>query len=151
MSLFIYFWDILFFCARIISLIGFCVIIIQKSACAAFLANDVLYFIPKHWLQFVYPKVSHGFFFCVFLLQCLQMDADSDHQRSGNHGEDRDTDKSKDRMKFKNRRKVLRLNSPAPPNGGSDESDGHDSDYVPSSPVQAGIAAEGSNRKRHHK
>ena len=33
-------------------------------------------------------------FFCVFLLQCLQMDADSDHQRSGNHGEDRGTDKS---------------------------------------------------------
>ena len=54
-------------------------------------------------------------------------------------------------MKFKNRRKVLRLNSPAPPNGGSDESDGHDSDYVPSSPVQAGIVAEGSNRKRHRK
>ena len=74
-------------------------------------------------------------FFCVFLLQCLQMDADSDHQCSGNHGEDRGTDKSNDRMKFKNRRKVLRLNSPAPPNGGSDESDGHDSDYVPSSPV----------------
>lgn len=90
-------------------------------------------------------------FFCVFLLQCLQMDADSDHQRSGNHGEDRGTDKSNDRMKFKNRRKVLRLNSPAPPNGGSDESDGHDSDYVPSSPVQAGIAAEGSNRKRRRK
>ena len=149
MSVFIYFWDI-FFCARIISLIGFYVIRIQKSACAAFLANDVMYFIPKHWLQFVYPKVSHGFF-CVFLLQCLQMDADSDHQRSANHGEDRGTDKSNDRMKFKNRRKVLRLNSPAPPNGGSDESDGHDSDYVLSSPVQAGIAAEGSNRKRHHK
>ena len=90
-------------------------------------------------------------FFCGFLLQCLQMDADSDHQRSGNHGEDRGTDKSNDRMKFKNRRKVLRLNSPAPPNGGSDESDGHDSDYVPSSPVQAGIAAEGSNRKRRRK
>ena len=78
-------------------------------------------------------------FFCVFLLQCLQMDADSDHQRSGNHGEDRGTDKSNDRMKFKNRRKVLRLNSPAPPNGGSDESDGHDSDYVPSSPVQLAL------------
>ena len=76
-------------------------------------------------------------FFCIFLLRCLQMDADSDHQRSGNHGEDRGTDKSNDRMKFKNRRKVLRLNSPAPPNGGSDESDGHDSDYVPSSPLQA--------------
>ena len=76
------------------------------------------------------------------------MDADSDHQRSGNHGEDCGTDKSKDRMKFKNRRKVLRLNSPAPPNGGSD---GHDSDYVPSFPVQAGIAAEGSNRKRRRK
>ena len=38
-------------------------------------------------------------------------------------------------MKFKNRRKILRLNSPAPPNGGSDDSDGHDLDYVPSSPV----------------
>ena len=90
-------------------------------------------------------------FFCVFLLQCLQMDADSDHQRSGNHGEDRGTDKSNDRMKFTNRRKVLRLNSPAPPNGGSDESDGHDSDYVPSSPGQVGNAADGSNRKRHRK
>ena len=79
------------------------------------------------------------------------MDADSYHQRSGNHGEDRGTDKNNDRMKFKNRRKVLRLNSPAPPNGGSDESDEYDSDYVPSSPVQAGIAAEGINRKRHRK
>jgi len=63
------------------------------------------------------------------------MDADSDHQRSGNHGEDRGTDKIIDRMKFKNRRKVLRLNSVVPPNGGSDESDEYDSDYVPSSPV----------------
>jgi len=43
-------------------LIGFCVIRNQKSACAAFLANDVLYFIPKHWLQFVYPKASHGLY-----------------------------------------------------------------------------------------
>ena len=43
------------------------------------------------------------------------MDADLDHQRSGNHGEDRGTDKSKNRMKFKNKRKVLRLNSPAHP------------------------------------
>ena len=63
MSVFVYFWNI-FFCTRIISLIGFCVIKIQKSACAAFLANDVLYFIPKHRLQFVYPKVSHGFLLC---------------------------------------------------------------------------------------
>ena len=60
-------------------------------------------------------------------------------------------EKNKEKMKFKNRRKVLSLNSPAPPNGDSDESDGHDSDYVPSSPVQAGIAEEGSNRKRHRK
>ena len=79
------------------------------------------------------------------------MDADSDHQCSGNHGEDRGTDKSNDTMKFTNRRKVLRLNSPALPNGGSDESNVHDSDFVPSSPIQAGIAAEGSNRKRRHK
>ena len=79
------------------------------------------------------------------------MDADLDHHCSDNHGEDRGTEKSNDRVKFKNRRKVLRLNSPAPPNGGSDESDEHDSDYVPSSPVQVGIAVEGSNRKRRRK
>jgi len=63
------------------------------------------------------------------------MDADSDHQCSNNHGEDWGTEKSNDRVKFKNRRKVLRLNSVVPPNGGSDESDEYDSDYVPSSPV----------------
>ena len=87
----------------------------------------------------------------MFFVAVFTMDADSDHQCSNNHGEDRGTEKSNDRVKFKNRRKVLRLNSHAPPNGGSDESDEHDSDYVPSSPVQVGIAAEGSNRKRRHK
>ena len=43
------------------------------------------------------------------------MDADLDHHCSDNHGEDRGTEKSNDRMEFKNKRKVLRLNSPAHP------------------------------------
>ena len=75
----------------------------------------------------------------------------TDSQCGDNRGEDRGTEKSNERMKFKNRRKALRLNSPAPPNRGSDVSDEHDSDYVQPSPGQVGNAADGSNRKRLRK
>ena len=54
-------------------------------------------------------------------------------------------------MKFKNRRKILRLSSPAPCNTGSYDCDEHDSDYAPPPPNQVGNAAEGSNRMRRHK
>ena len=62
------------------------------------------------------------------------MDAALDSQGGDNRGEDRGTGNSNDKMKFKIRRKALRLNSPAPQNRGSEVSDGHDSDYVPPSP-----------------
>ena len=72
--------------------------------------------------------------FFVFSVAVFIMDAATDSQCGDNRGEDRGTEKSNERMKFKNRRKALRLNSPAPQNKGSDVSNGHDSDYVPPSP-----------------
>jgi hypothetical protein len=55
-------------------------------------------------------------------------------------------------MMLKNRRKVLRLKSPAPPNRGNQDSDEEDPDFSPASDDEIGDAAKAGqrcNRKRH--
>ncbi|RLN32961.1 uncharacterized protein C2845_PM03G23240 [Panicum miliaceum] len=56
-------------------------------------------------------------------------------------------EKGNEKMKFKNRRKCLRLASP-PPNTGRMGGGGDDSDYEPASDHEVGDAAEMNNRKR---
>ena len=92
-----------------------------------------VFFVAVFFCVHPWVRLSHVCFLC-FQLQCFTMDAASDSQCGDNRGEDRGTGNSNDKMKFKIRRKALRLNSPAPQNRGSEVSDGHDSDYVPPSP-----------------
>jgi len=55
---------------------------------------------------------------------------------------------NREKMKFKNRRKVLRISTPAAPNTYSQDNDEDDSDYAPPPLDQGDNAAEGRNRKR---
>ena len=68
----------------------------------------------------------------------------SSHLRAAN------IEKNKEKMKFKNRRNVLRISTPAAPNIDSQDNDEDDSDYAPP-PDQGDNAAEGrcSSTARH--
>ena len=57
-------------------------------------------------------------------------------------------EKSNEKMQLKNRRKVLRLDTPTSLNTGSQHNDEEDPDFVPASNDEVGDAAEGRNRKR---
>ena len=57
-------------------------------------------------------------------------------------------EKSNEKMQLKNRRKVLRLDTPTSLNTGSQHNDEEDPDFVPASNDEVGDVAKGRNRKR---
>ena len=70
--------------------------------------------------------------------------------RSSPRLRDANIEKNKEKMKFKNRRKVLRISTPAALNTDNQDNDEDDSDYAPP-PDQGDNAAEGrcSSTARH--